>query len=53
MKKISATDSVQKEALQNKLALFLLSIGVSENTPKFDNIRLNKKNSINLNNQSI
>ena len=53
MKKISATDSVQKEALQNKWVLFLLGIRMSENTLKFDNIRLNKKNSINLNNQSI
>ena len=42
-KKISATDSVQKKALQNKWVLFLLSIRMSEKTLKFDNIRLAKK----------
>ena len=33
----------KKEALQNKLVLFLLSIRMSEKTLKFNNIRLNKK----------
>ena len=33
----------KKEALQNKLALFLLSIRMSEKTLKLDNIRVNKK----------
>ena len=33
----------KKEALQNKLVLFLLSIRMSEKTLKFDNIRVNKK----------
>ena len=33
----------KKEALQNKLVLFLLSIKISEKTLKFDNIRINKK----------
>ena len=33
----------KKEALQNKLALFLLSMRISEKTLKFDNIRVNKK----------
>ena len=33
----------KKEALQNKWALFLLSIKMSEKTLKFNNIRLNKK----------
>ena len=42
-KKISATDSVQKKALQNKRVLVLLSIRMSEKTLKFDNIRVNKK----------
>ena len=43
----------KKEALQNKWVLFLLSITMSEKTLKFDNIRLDKKKFINLNNQSI
>ena len=33
----------KKEALQNKWALFLLSIKMSEKTLKFDNIRVNDK----------
>ena len=33
----------KKEGLQNKWALFLLSIRISEKTLKFDNIRVNKK----------
>ena len=33
----------KKEALQNKWALFLLNIRMSEKTLKFNNIRLNKK----------
>ena len=33
----------KKEALQNKWALFLLSIRMSEKTLKLDNFRLNKK----------
>ena len=33
----------KKEALQNKWVLFLLSIRMSEKTPKLDNIRVNKK----------
>ena len=33
----------KKEALQNKWALFLLNIRISEKTLKFNNIRLNKK----------
>ena len=33
----------KKEALQNKWALFLLSIRMSEKTLKFDNVRVNKK----------
>ena len=33
----------KKEALQNKRALFLLSIKMSEKTLKCDNIRVNKK----------
>ena len=33
----------KKEALQDKFVLFLLSIGMSEKTLKFDNIRVNKK----------
>ena len=33
----------KKEALQNKWALFLLTIRISEKTLKFNNIRLNKK----------
>ena len=33
----------KKEVLQNKWALFLLSIGMSEKTQKFDNIRVNKR----------
>ena len=33
----------KKEALQNKWVLFLLSIRMSEKTPKFDNIRVNNK----------
>ena len=33
----------KKEALQNKWALFLLSIRLSEKTLKFDTIRVNKK----------
>ena len=33
----------KKEALQNKWALFSLSIRMSEKTLKFDNIRVNKK----------
>ena len=33
----------KKEALQNKRALFLLSIRMSKKTLKFDNIRDNKK----------
>ena len=33
----------KKEALQNKRALFLLTIRISEKTLKFNNIRLNKK----------
>ena len=33
----------KKEALQNKWVLFLLSIRMSENTLKFNNIRVNKK----------
>ena len=33
----------KKEALQNKWALFLLSIRISEKTLKFDNIIVNKK----------
>ena len=33
----------KKEALQNKWALFLLSIRMSEKTLKFDTIRVNKK----------
>ena len=33
----------KKEALQNKLVLFLLSIKMNEKTLKFDNIRVNKK----------
>ena len=33
----------KKEALQNKLALFLLSKRISEKTLKLDNIRVNKK----------
>ena len=40
---MSATDSVQKEALQNKWVLFLLSIRINEKTLKFDNVRVNKK----------
>ena len=35
--------STEKEALQNKWVLFLLSIRMSEKTLKFDNIRVNKK----------
>ena len=42
----------KKEALQNKLVLFLLSMRMGEKTLKFGNIRVNKKNSINLSNQS-
>ena len=42
-KKISATDSVQKKALQNKWVLFLLNMRMSEKTLKFGNIRVNKK----------
>ena len=41
----------KKEALQNKWVLFLLSIRMSEKTLKFDNVRVNKKNPINLSNQ--
>ena len=33
----------KKEALQNKWALFLLSIRMSKKTLKFDHIRVNKK----------
>ena len=33
----------KKEALQNKWALFLLSIRMSEKTLKFDNVRVHKK----------
>ena len=33
----------KKEALQNKLVLFLLSIRMSEESLKFDNVRVNKK----------
>ena len=33
----------KKESLQNKWVLLLLSIRMSENTLKFDNIRVNKK----------
>ena len=33
----------KKEALQNKWALFFLSIRMSEKTLKFDNVRVNKK----------
>ena len=33
----------KKEALQDKLVLFLLSIRMGEKTLKFDNIRVNKK----------
>ena len=33
----------KKEALQDKRALFLLSIRMREKTLKFDNIRVNKK----------
>ena len=33
----------KKEAMQNKRVLFLLSIRMNEKTPKFDNIRVNKK----------
>ena len=40
----------KKEALQNKLVLFLLCIRMSKKTLKFDNIRVNKKNFINLSN---
>ena len=42
-KKISATDSTQKEVLQNKWVLFLLNIRMNEKTLKFDNIRVNEK----------
>ena len=35
----------EKEALQNKSVLLLLSIKISEKTLKFNNIRLNKKES--------
>ena len=34
---------MQKKVLQNKWALFSLSIKMSEKTLKFDNIRLNEK----------
>ena len=43
----------KKEALQNEWVLFLLSIRMSKKTLKFDSIRVNKKNFINLNNQLI
>ena len=43
----------KKEALQNKRVLSLLSVKMSEKVLKFDNIRVNKKSSINLNNQFI
>ena len=33
----------RKEALQNKWVLLLFSIKISEKTPKFDNIRVSKK----------
>ena len=33
----------KKEALQNKWVLLLFSIKISEKTPKFDNIRVSKK----------
>ena len=42
----------KKEALENKRVLFLLGIKMNEKTLKFDNIRLDKKNFINLNNQA-
>ena len=51
-KYISNLFSTKKEVLQDKLILFLLGIRMTEETLKFDNIRVNK-NSINLNNQSI
>ena len=35
------------------MSLFLLSIRMSKKTLKFDNIKVNKKNFINLNNQLI
>ena len=41
----------KKEALKNNCVLFLLSIRMSEKTLKFDNIKLDKRNSINLNNR--
>ena len=40
---VSATDSIQKEALQIKWVLFLLTIRMSQNALKFDNISVNKK----------
>ena len=42
-KKYQQLIQYKKEALQNKLVLFLLSITMSEKTLKFDNIRLDKK----------
>ena len=45
----------KKEALLYKINefWFLLVIRMSEKTLKFDNVRVNKKNLINLNNQSF
>ena len=42
-KDISNWFCTKKEALQDKRALFLLSIRMREKTLKFDNIRVNKK----------
>ena len=39
------------EALQDKQVLFLISIRMSERALKLDNIRVNKKEFINLSNQ--
>ena len=50
-RKISATDSVQKKKHYKTNEFFLLSIRMSEKTLKSDNIRINKKKSINLSNQ--